>query len=324
MIEKYGAKMDETEIADFKKTYEQQVEEADHILQSREDFKKADITTYEQFKQMDFEDQVYSDLHGKLFFEESIDLFWELQERESLKDFHNLQQLIINNTISAATSEQKKRLEEIKASGSHHVYPEVAFTNFKDFIMNVTIVIVISVAVMVSPLMIRDRILRVRDLQYTAKEGRKVYLKKVLAGIFSTVMVVTVLLGVYFSLYSMNHTATFFPVPIQSFIGPNFWYDLTFFQYIILTVFAIYVLGIVIAMLAMSVSTVVPNYIALIGVQVPFLYAMTSIAVSYLINQIINLGIPKWVVPVSYMGLAVLTGLLIALSVKREGVKDIV
>jgi hypothetical protein len=61
----------------------------------------------------------------------------------------------------------------------------------------------------------------------------------------------------------------FFSVPIYTFIGDYYWYDLSFIQYIVLTVRAIYILGIVFALLAMSFSTIAPNFIALIGVQIP-------------------------------------------------------
>ncbi len=54
MVEKYGATMDEDEFIDFKKTYEETVEEANRYLQSREDFIAVGLDTYEKFQAYDW------------------------------------------------------------------------------------------------------------------------------------------------------------------------------------------------------------------------------------------------------------------------------
>ncbi|MFC0561947.1 hypothetical protein [Halalkalibacter alkalisediminis] len=324
MIEKYGTNMDESELDDFKKTYSNQVKEADQFLQSSKEFRDAGIRSYEEFRNMDLENEKQLVLHGKIFFDEKVDMFWELQARERLIEFHDQNKDIINNYISDANPRQKERLLEIKANGSYDVFPETVFFNFKDFILNVTIAIIVSVVLVMSPIIIQDRSRQLIDLQYTAKTGRSIYKKKAVAGLLSTLIVITALLAVYFSIYSLNNTAMFFSVPIYTFIGDYYWYDLSFIQYIVLTVIAIYILGIVFALLAMSLSTIAPNFIALIGVQIPIVLAMLAFGLGYLINRMISYGLPKWLVPTSYSALIAVSVLFIILLWKRERKMDIV
>lgn len=53
MIENYGAEMNETELADFKEKYRQEVQKADQFLQSRQDAQDVGVTSYEEFRNMD-------------------------------------------------------------------------------------------------------------------------------------------------------------------------------------------------------------------------------------------------------------------------------
>ena len=273
---------------------------------------------------MDIENKQQSALHDKILSDEKVDMFWELQERERLIEFHDQDKEIIDNAIGEASPRQKERLEEIKANGSYDVYPETVFTNFKDFILNVTIAIIVSVVLVMSLTFIQDRSRKLIDLQYTSKIGRSLYKKKAVAGLLSTLIVITALLAVYFSIYSLNNTAMFFPVPIYTFIGDYYWYDLSFIQYIVLTVIAIYILGIVFALLSMSFSTIAPNFIALIGVQIPIVLAMLAFGLVYLINRMISYNLPKWLVPTSYCVLFAMSVIFIFLLWKRERKMDIV
>ncbi len=65
MIEKYGTGMDEAEMADFKKTYDNQVKEADQLLQSRKEFRDVGIRSYEEFRNMEIENREQHTLRHK-------------------------------------------------------------------------------------------------------------------------------------------------------------------------------------------------------------------------------------------------------------------
>jgi len=196
--------------------------------------------------------------------------------------------------------------------------------NFRDFIGNVAIAILFSVVLVISPMILRDRSRQVLALQYTSKIGRSLYKTKILAGLISAFVVMTALLAIYFGIYSSNHTAMYFDLPINSFIGNESWYDPTFFQYILLCVAVIYIIGFVFSLLAMSFSSIVPNSMALIGIQIPFIVGMILLMAGPLLRYIITIGNPQWLAPIVFSVMVVGSLLFIIFLWKREKKRDIV
>ncbi|MBO0993882.1 hypothetical protein [Bacillus sp. SD088] len=319
MLENYGPEMNETELADFKEKYKQEVQKADQFLQSRQDAQDVGVTSYEDFRNLGIDDQLADELHSKIMFEESVNLFWELQERERLIEFHDMRDEIIQNN-----PQQRRHLTKLMEIGHYDLYPEVVVMNYQSIIRSIAIAVLISVVLLVSPLLLRDRSLRILDLQYTAKLGRAIFKKKLVAGFISAFLVMSGLLAMYLGLYSQNHPEPFFDVPMNSFIGGEQWYDLTFFQYIILTVVAIYVLGFILVFMSLAVSHLVPNYITLIGVQVPIIFGLLVFGLRYLLDLITNLDLPQWLVPLCYSFFLVASIVFIMLLWKREKKTDII
>jgi hypothetical protein len=324
MLDKYGIDIDEEEFVDFKKTYEGQVREVNQYLQSRNEFVDAGFGTYDALRNYDHNDNELSKLSWKLRDGEDIgNTLWELQSREYIIDFYESGEASLDGW-GADSEKQKIRIDDLKKAGKFQVYPDVAFDNFKDFIFNVAIAILLSVVIIISPTFIKDRSRQMLDMQYTTKKGRNLYKTKAVAGLISTFVVITTLLIVYFSLYSLNNTSMFFEIPIHKFFGGPSWYDPTFFQYIVLTTIAIYILGFVSALFAMSFSSIVPNYISLIGVQVPYVFLIIALGINYLVGWIISIYVPQWVVPTSYIAMLVVSNLFIVFMWKREKKRDIV
>lgn len=324
MISKYGNDMDEKDMRDFKKTYEAQVQEANQYLHSHKQFANAGVGTYEDFLNIDWENKEQATLRDKVMIEEQVDTFWELQARGTLMEFHDTKEARAEAYKIGANPQQEARIDEMITAGQYQVYPEVVMENFKEFIFNVAIAILVSVVLIISPVFIKDRSRQLLDLQYTTRKGRELYKTKLAAALISTLGVITALLIVYFGMYALNNTEMYFHVPIHMFIGTFSWYDPTLLQYIALTVAAIYILGFVYALLAMSFSSMMPNYIALIGIQVPFVIAMITYGLTYLVTRIINIVMPQWVVPTSYSGMVAVSVLFIIFMWKREKHRDIV
>lgn len=324
MIERYGATMDEEEMDDFKRLYGEEVKKADAYLQIRADYVAAGWDTYEKlraYNPFELQDAQKEELHHQLF--ETTDLFWELQERERLIDFHEAREDMIKAYRADGTPQQQARYDEMLAFRLYQVYPEVALDNFKRFIHAVALTIVISVVITVSPLFIKDRLGRQLGLYYTTAIGRKHYRTKLLAGFMSMFLVVTGWLVLYFTLYASNHISPYYDVPIYAFISGFSWYDPTFFQYIVLNVVAIYVLSAVMTVLSMLFSTIMPNYVTLIGVQIPIVIAMLGYGLEVLLTEMMSLAKPQYVVPTMYSVLVVISVVVVIYLWQRERKRDI-
>lgn len=323
MIETYGTDMDEEDYIDFKKTYEAQVQEANQYIQSNASFAQAGIHTYADFSAIDGQNEAQNALIDQVFFEENVDMFWELQERERLIRIHGRKEAILAKYRENANPSQQMRFDEMIQKHQYQVYPGVVMENYKSFIVTVAIAILISVILIISPVIIKDRLRQMLDLQYTSKKGRHIYKTKLLTVLISTIIVITALLIVYFSLYSLNHTEMYFKVPIHTFIGDYYWYDPTFIQYIMLTILAIYFIGIIFALLAMACSSLMPNYISLVGIQVPVIVAMIVYGFPNLMTRIISMSIPKWIVPTTYALMLFVSVLMVIVVWGREKKRDI-
>ncbi|MEJ8545009.1 hypothetical protein [Brevibacillus borstelensis] len=324
MIEKYGTQMDEQEFADFKKIYDERVKQADQYVQSRKEFTDAGIQSYADFLKIDLDNKEQDALFTKVMFKDKVDLFWELTERGRLIEFYETREKSLDGYLNKASSQQKERFLALKEAEHYPVYPEVAIENFKSYISRVAIAVILSVVLVISPVFLKDRSNRVLELQYATKKGRNVYKTKAAAGMISAFIVMTTLLLIYFGLYSLNRTSMFFKVPLHMFIENYSWYDPTFFQYMILSAVGVYILGFVFALLAMSFSSIMPNFVSLIAIQIPFFIAMIAYGLSYLIVRIISIWVPKWVVPTSYFAMGAISVLFLILMWKREEKRDIV
>ncbi|MCG7344598.1 hypothetical protein MHZ92_10655 [Sporosarcina sp. ACRSL] len=320
-LEKYGVTMDDDEFIDFKKVYDEIVDEATRYMQSREEFVAAGLDTYELFQAYDWGNpsQEASALRDDVFFGKKTELFWDLQERERLIEFYNFRKSI----PEVLTDNQRDRLNELIAEEKFGVYTEIVIRNFKSYITNVGIAILFSVVLVISPTILRDRSRGLLQLQYTSKKGRNLFKTKLLAGYTATFIIITGLLTVYLGLYSLNNTSMFFKVRINTFIANESWYDPTFFQFIMLCVAAIYLIGFIFVTLSMSFSNVVPNMVSLIGIQIPFVVGFLIFGLNRLLPNMILIWIPKWLTPFSYGGMVIVCIIFIYYLIKREKKIDI-
>lgn len=334
MIGEYGESMDEDEFLDFKTVYKKEVEKADQYLKSNDKSIKAGITTYDEFidsydefidSNPDSRGKELEDLHRYIMFKEKVDLFWELGTREYIIDQYEKKQHL-GKKLGIINEKQEIRLQEIIDSGNiNSIFPFLVFENYMDLIRRVLALILVSIIFMISPIYIRDRINKINYLQNTSKVGRKLFKKKIVAGLISSFIIISLYLVFMFSIYSFNNIEMFFNVNINSvFNGFIFWYDFTFIQYIALTVIAVYILGFIMTLMVAFVSSIAPNYITVIGVQVPIAFIFLSIVSEYLIDRLTMIHLPKQFLPIAYFILTAIGIVLIVLEWKREKILDIV
>ncbi|CAH0118665.1 MULTISPECIES: hypothetical protein [unclassified Paenibacillus] len=334
MARQYGSDMEEEDFAHFKKAYEAQIGEAGNYLRARPEFAAAGIRSYEDFMHFDSDDSEQNALRNKVLFKEKVDLFWELQARRILiEEWHdNRAQWMERAWENAGDAKQKARLGELRAAGHVQTYPGIVLQNYKDFISSVAVAVIVSVVMALSPVFIKDRLGRMLDLQYTTRQGRNLYKTKAAAGLVSACIAIASLLIVYLGLYAfiINHKvlrhdnlSVFFQVPLHTFTGSYYWYDPTFLQYVILTIAAVVVLGLAFALLAMCFSGLMSNYVALIGVQIPFVFGALFFGLYYCLDHIIDIRMAKWMAPVLYSLAAVSGAAFMLLLWRREKRRDI-
>ncbi|HAQ07426.1 MAG TPA: hypothetical protein DCR24_07880 [Bacillus bacterium] len=325
MMAKYGQFMDEKEFEDFKKVYEQRVEDATAYLQSQPEMAAAGMGSYQEFKSADLErDQKKSELHSKVMFEDGVDVIWELQSREYLIDLYKHPERFGSYGLML-TEEQSDRVEALLASGNAYAtFLHDVFENYKNLSGNLSILILISVMIVVTPLYMADRRNKMTQLQYSTKVGRSLFHKKLVAAFIAVVSVITVQIAVFFYLYRGNDTEQFMDKKVSSifsfFVS---WWDLTFLQYILLTVLSMYIMGIGVLLLVAFISSTAPNYMTNIGLQVPLAAIFIALGIEYLVKDMTSIQLPKAFLPVSLGIMLAVSGGIFLLKWRKERVADI-
>ncbi|MGP1908363.1 hypothetical protein ACTSEZ_09320 [Metabacillus sp. JX24] len=325
IIPKYGPDVNEREFADFVKQYEKKVEDADTYLQNDPKAKATGLTSFEAFENADDNNQKQMDYHDLVFFERNEDLFWELQAMEyTIDELYKYRTASLELKKEGTTGALKKHIEEIMRDEKYSFYTSTVLDNFINVKKNMAIILFISIAILLSPIFLRDKLTAVELLQYSSKKGRRIYKTKWLAGIASSVVLTTLLLGVYLSIYAANQTSSHFDLPLYAMNNLYSWYDLTFWQYIILSVLAIFLVSLLLGILTMTLATIVSHTIGLIGVQIVTVFVMIAVVTRFLIGDIVSLRQPIWLVPLGYV---LFFGAVIVFMLaiwKREMKRDIV
>lgn len=333
MLNKYGTSMDEKEFEDYKKIREKKSNEATNYLLSNKEAVSLDIKNYDEFIESvsrenptEIEKKV-NDLHSKIMFEENVPAFWDLQAMDYEIGRYEDKVFWVGTTDVDMNNKQLERKNEV--INSEQVNSPLNFVilrNYNDLILGVTVLILISVAIMISPIFSSDNRNKVNYLQYSSKTGRKLFKKKIISGLISTAIIVTVQLGIFFAIYKSNNTLMFWDCSINSvFSDALSWFDLTFGQYIILSVIITYIVALVYCVVVMFVSSKVINYIALIGIQIPVLFSLSPVLSDYATVMVLGTSayIPKYSLLLGLTFIVIVGAVLMAFAYKKEIRNDI-
>lgn len=323
IIPMFGAEWDDEELSEFQGMYEAEVAAADTYLANDPQAIAAGLNSYEKFNNFNDENEEQYAYHSKITFESDLDFPWRLQAYEWYLTENQYREESMIAYMNRASEGQKKRLQQLLDEKRFAVYTDVVTSNFKAYKTSIAIAIFVSIAILISPIFIRDKIANVVPLQYASAKGRQLYRTKWLAGLFSGTLLTTALLAFYMWLYQSNDTQSHFDLPLTAFGWSYHWYDMTFWQYILLSVGVIFILSVVLTMFTMVISTVVPNRIALIGVQIVVLFLMIAVGATYAVHRVIDLYLSQLFVPGIVGGFTLVTVVAMLVVWKRELERDI-
>lgn len=327
MLKDYGTTMDEKEFEDFKEKSALREKEADEYLKGDTEAQELGIKSYRELRESldkGKTDEKVEALHSKIYFKDNVYLFWEMQSRESLiASYEN--PLNRNAELYSSKPNKYKRLKELeKGDQPKSVLSYVTFLNYDSLITNFSILVVVTLAFIISPIFLRDEKNKVNLLQYSSKTGRKIGSKKVISAIITAFGISILELIILFLMYIPNDTLQFWNCSINSkFNYMVSWFDLTFGQYIMLTILVIYIITFVVTSVSLFVSSKVKNYVALIGIQVPILGALIMFLDNIGLNHMTTINSPKYIPIIAYVVFIIISILLIINLLKNEKNRDV-
>lgn len=143
--------------------------------------------------------------------------------------------------------------------------------------------IVLSVLLLVSPAVVRDRLSRVQALQWSGRQGRHILSVQLGAALLAALAWIAVNLGVYAALFWRNGFSAFAAVPMGSFqSGFRFAGDMNYGQWCILLAALALPLGLGTAALGFFVARFSDNYVAMLLKLVPLAVAVGYFALGTL------------------------------------------
>ncbi|MEF9992479.1 MAG: hypothetical protein RR835_08615 [Peptostreptococcaceae bacterium] len=333
---KYGGIIDSKEMEDLKQIRDDKERESTEYLLRQPESEKANIKNYRDFyygREQEFTQrreyvdiELLKEIEYRVLFEEDIYLFWELPIIEEYIDrYENVESVIDIDYYKPLGEKVVNRLEEIQAS-EKFITPmnDTVHSNYDEIMFWENVIVIISLIIIISPIFINDKKTKVNYIQYSSKTGRNIFKKKVITGLISTFIIVTIQLIIFFTAYKRLGTYAYWDTYINSIMSFNyFWFDLTFGQYIIMTVILLYIVSVLICLISMYISSKTISHLSLIGIQVPIAFGVIMFQLKFGTTYVTNIYMPKYTTLIIYSIIIIASIGLCLYMINKEKVLDI-
>ncbi|GGN91873.1 hypothetical protein [Saccharibacillus kuerlensis] len=334
MVERFGSRMDAEEFQVFKAEYEQRKLVADERIAGDPEFAKYGFHNYEQYQTRAGENP-FSELDEHIDFSLSSDpntlgsLFWELQSREWMIEAYEgggEAELIQWRALESSPAVLETVQRRIDDGSMTSIQSDTAVRYYLDVLQYSSLLALVSVLLITVPLFLRDRHNGLIQLQYASATGRRLFGKKIAAALCSAFLVLSVQLAVLAVLFSQKNIDVFYHIKLHSYLNfwPVSWFDLTFIQYIMLTIAAVYIVCLLAVLVTALLSSVVPNYMAIIGSLAMLVVVFVYWGRQPLITDLTTINYDRLTQPLLYGGLMLVISGTLIFRWRREKASDIV
>ena len=213
-----------------------------------------------------------------------------------------------------------QRAMEIRDSGElTNILPYWTVWHTMRYARSLAILVILATLVLVSQLVTTDRANRVNWLQYSAKEGRKIFRKQLLAVLLSAFAMTTILIAIFAGIFSITDVQGLWHNGINSFLNWQFfWLSITFGQYCLMLIAILYALSLASAAFAFVLSRFSSNKIRLMFKIVPFFVFGMMLQDWILSYFLVIFEGGNWVLQVSVLAVSLIVGILLAMVVIRR------
>jgi hypothetical protein len=275
---KYGTTMEEPERQDAAKELSALYAEADGYIKSDQRFAAVGIYSYKDVR-------AYSEADDSQRSKEKDQAYWLLFTGEAKYRFIGFRIQTLETALEAYTSMpgpddstqfEKNRIAYITDSKLiNGILPYEVPENQNDYSKWCATFLILSLIILLSPLLVRDRMTGVRQLQWSSRKGRRIIRPQFLAIVLSAILLVLAELTIMISVYATLGTQFFWNNPLISFLFSNvYWFDLTYGQYVVRTVGLAVLFAFGAAGIAFFLSRFSGNYITLLLKAVPVFVAL--------------------------------------------------
>ena len=197
---KYGNNMDKAEFKDFKKSYyNEKIKEANKHIENNSELNKYGIKNYDELikkyntasDKTDRDLQKIVNIYEDIMFKREVEAFYQLESIEWFINWYNNKDSMMSAMI-ANNPNIKSRVEEIVKRGDEtSIFSSIFMDNYNNLIRGTCSTIIIGIVFMILPIYFKDKKNNIRDIQYTSKNGRKIFKDKIVASIIASFIITT-------------------------------------------------------------------------------------------------------------------------------------
>lgn len=314
MVEKYGETIEDYELLEMKAAYENSKQEVNDFLKNEPTMQKIGIETLEQYQEA-LQTNSYSVERLNLGNLDGFKTMWQFNAYSWIMErIEDKRYVFYSDDISS--KKELKRIEQLRENDSYQVYGSDIIGNFLAIAKNVTIVMLFTILIVLSPLYLRDRARSVTPLQYSSKRGRKTFLTKWCAGSILASALVIILMGIYSYLYKGNGTQPFFYLQLYRINYNPYWYDFTFAQFITcIVVLMLWICG-VFGVFTMICSALSKSYLVLMASQIVQIGLFIWLILPYTIDILFRTNYSEFLV-LSILGILTILAVIGMLLIRR-------
>lgn len=165
----------------------------------------------------------------------------------------------------------KERCEEIRVSSARYGYlPSGMMSSTLEYVRRLTVWSILSVVLLISPALVRDRLHRMRGTQWTSRKGRRLLRLQIIAASLSSVILTLLNITAYAAPFLMQNTLIFKDFSLFSIYSFTFpWTDWTYGTYLLILCGMVFLISVSVGGFATFLSQFSAHYVAMLLKALP-------------------------------------------------------
>ena len=321
MVSNYDpAYVTEDDLQDFEAQYKNDISRADEFIKNDQRAQDLGVSSYSEVwngrddEQIDsfYTDIIFNDNH------EAQDLFWRIEAGEYIVESGQDFTYFLENSKNDPRT--KERVTDIQNQDEHmSILPDHVLSHLNQYMIQITRLILVSLLIVLAPVFIRDRKQNLLELQYSSKVGRKTFLIKASAVLTAAFIIITAWLIIWISVYLQFDTLVFGEGRLNSYLNSSlFWYNLSFNNYFIIMIVAVYLLCLCFTTWIIVVSRFSVMYFTLLGILLPSLILLITQGQRRIMTNFFNLEHWQYFTPTLFFTMIVVALGILVWRMKRE------
>lgn len=249
----------------------------------------------------------------------TLENFLELYDDQEAHPTRMTETALINaasdGSYSSAMVERTRELEE--GGGFYGYLPFGVEESTARYTSYLAVWVVLSVILLLSPTLVRDRLNRMRPAQWTSRRGRGILRMQMAAGLCSATFLTVVNLTIYAVPFLRQGALDFRMFPLTGLHGWGIpWFDGTYGQFLLLAAVVLLALGMGTGLVTVFLSRFSGNYVAMLLKAIPLFVALGPLMGFWMMDR---LGKFRWLGPGSAVPLPPWTELYVLLALVLTG-----